>query len=275
MYMYISTYGVNTALWLPETWSMNSDTEQYFSEDQAKDYDLYNLKYVAAPKDLKPQPFWKKLKENPFWTLYEAPSTGYFTVGTRTQAVVTEKTDLINIVHLWVQSDAHKNRLFPQLAYRRSDITPNINVPVITMTDEVTYTTASGDRQNIFAVNPLYAGEKPKAMLLGPERVDSDQVYRTTVEVEKDCSECYLVLKQTYHPNWKATVNGEPVKPISVFPFFVAVPLARSGVFEVVVSYEPHPWKMPLLILATLTATGLILSPFVARKLEKKRKPAA
>jgi hypothetical protein len=42
-YMHLSTYGLPTTLWLPETWSMNSDTEQYFSEDQSKDYDLYNL----------------------------------------------------------------------------------------------------------------------------------------------------------------------------------------------------------------------------------------
>lgn len=271
MYMYLSTYGVNTALWLPETWSMNSDTEQYFSEDQAKDYDLYNLKYVAAPPSVKPQQFWKKLAENPFFTLYEVPTTGYFTLGTRTQAVVTEKTDLINIVHLWIQSDAHKNLLFPQLAYKKSEVIPSVNVPVMKMLDEVTYETASGDRLNIFANNPFYSGDKPKAQLMGPEQVTADQVFKTTVKVNQGCTECYLILKETYHPNWRATVNGEPVKPITVFPFFIGIPLPKSGVYDVVVSYEPHPWKLPLLTLASLTAIGFVLSPWIVRKIKLDR----
>lgn len=268
MYMYISAYGINTALWLPETWSMNSDTEQYFSEDKAKDYDLYNLKWIAAPPDQKPQPFWKKLAENPFWTLYESPTTGYFTLGTRTQAVVAKKTDLINIVRLWIQSDAHKNGLFPQIAYKDSEVVPDVNVPVIRMTDEVSYRSASGDLLNIFAANPIYAGDKPNAELLGPEKDDTDQLFSTTVKVGQGCTECYLILKQTFHPDWRATVNGQTVKPIAVFPFFVGIPLDHPGVVEVKVWYAPHPWKLPLLTLSLLTAVGLLLSPVIYKKMK-------
>ena len=75
-FMNLSTYGLQTTLWLPETWSMNSDTEQYFSEDQAKDYDLYNIRYAVAPPDVTPQPFWQLIDKTPTWKLYQVPTTG-------------------------------------------------------------------------------------------------------------------------------------------------------------------------------------------------------
>ncbi|MBI3955737.1 hypothetical protein HY339_00620, partial [Candidatus Gottesmanbacteria bacterium] len=95
-YMNLSTYGIPTVLWLPETWSPNSDVEQYFSEDQAKDYDLFGIRYVAAPPSQKPQLFWRRIKEAKTWKLYEIESSvvslqssdntkgvGYFTTGVR------------------------------------------------------------------------------------------------------------------------------------------------------------------------------------------------
>jgi hypothetical protein len=269
MFMYVSTYGINTALWLPETWSPNSDVEQFFSEDQARDYDLFNLKYVVAPPDIKPQPFWKLVESgNPFWTLYEVPTSGYFTVGTRTQAVVSDKMDYKNIVHQWIQSDTHKDKLFPQLSFTRREVIPNINVPVITMLDEVTYETQSGDRLNIFANRPLYGGDPPAARLIGQESVISDQIYKTQVEVDENCRECYVVLKQSSHPNWVARVNGKKTKHIIVFPFFIGVPVSGPGVYDISVSYEPHPVKIPLIIISWLVIATLILYPFALRRIQ-------
>ncbi|MBI4065520.1 hypothetical protein HY409_04105 [Candidatus Gottesmanbacteria bacterium] len=75
-YMLLSTYGIPTVLWLPETWSPNADTEQYFSDDQEKDYTLYNIRYVVAPPSQATQPFWKLLRETNSWKLYEVTPAG-------------------------------------------------------------------------------------------------------------------------------------------------------------------------------------------------------
>ena len=107
-YMHLSTYGLPTTLWLPETWSMNSDTEQYFSEDQEKDYDLYNIHYVAAPVDEPAKPFWNFIAESPTWKLYDVATTGYFTTGIRPATISIGKQNFMSLVHLWIQSDMHK-----------------------------------------------------------------------------------------------------------------------------------------------------------------------
>jgi len=82
-------------------------------------------------------------------------------------------------------------------------------------------------------------------------------IFRTTARSEPGCRECLVVLKQSYHPNWKATVNGKAVRPIEVFPSFVAIPLATSGTHEIVVWYQPSTMKVMLMVLAL--GTSLIL----------------
>lgn len=253
MFIYISTFGLSTALWLPETWSPNSDTEQYFSEDVPKDYDLYNLRYVVAPPTIKPQPFWTEVKRNPFWILYETPTSGYFTLGTRNMIVVTDKESFINLVHLWIHSPIPTQKLFPQITFREPSPHTAYTTPTIRMIDEVTYKTTQGERQNIFAINPLYGGDPPAGSLIGPEKENAQMVFQTTVKIERGCKDCYIILKQTYHPNWRATVDGRQVTPIAVFPFFIAVPIATSGVHEVVVWYQPSTLKVVLLCITLLT----------------------
>jgi hypothetical protein len=89
-----------------------------------------------------------------------------------------------------------------------------------------------------------------------------------TKNQEPSCPTCIVVLKQTYHPNWKATVfkkvnqdrsgelaepttvNGKSVEPINVFPSYVGVRLEEPGEYEVVFTYTPSKLKMFLLFTA-------------------------
>jgi uncharacterized membrane protein YfhO len=106
--------------------------------------------------------------------------------------------------------------------------------------------------------------EKMKASIekrLG-EIVDADMVFSTTVTLDKPCTRCLVILKQSYHPNWKATVNGKEVKPINVMPFFAAVPVTEAGTYKVTMWYEPSSIKKSLLSLSTSVTVfiSLILS---------------
>lgn len=267
-YMHLSTYGLPTSLWLPETWSMNSDTEQYFSENQAKDYDLYNLRWVAAPPDEKPQEFWEEIAQAKTWKLYEVPTTGYFTTGIRPATISIGKQNFMTLVHLWIQSDMHANGLFPELTFD-SHYPKTEGLPNFKMIDEVTYQTPDGKKHNIWSEPPVYLPpgvasieayaklEKKNNFdirLIGPEKIDTDMIYSTTVEVGKNCTECIVVFKQTAHPGWKAYIDGKPAKTMIVFPFYTGV-LVPQGTHAITLSYEPSKLKKVLLILAVFTAS--------------------
>lgn len=295
-YMHLSTYGLPTTLWLPETWSMNSDTEQYFSEDQEKDYDLYNIRYVAAPADEPARPFWTLIDERPTWKLYEVKTTGYFTTGIRPATVSIGKQSFMSLVHLWIQSDMHKNRLFPEMTFDAS-FPKTYGLPNFKMLDEVTYITPDGKKHNIWSEPPVYLPTGATSMeefnkilsdgrsdddseetlpyvdmeLLGPEKTDTDMIFSTTVRVGKNCRECLVILKHTFHPGWKAYIDGIPAKTMIVFPFYIGVQVPE-GTHAITLSYEPSKLKVALLTLAIVAVAWCI---WLARQYAlKKYKPA-
>ena len=75
-------------------------------------------------------------------------------------------------------------------------------------------------------------------------------------------SEVGLILKVTYHPYWRATVDGVPASVTRVFPGFMAIQL-DPGMHQVIFEYRAPTWNKvlamlpPLLWFATLGSFGL------------------
>jgi uncharacterized membrane protein YfhO len=78
-----------------------------------------------------------------------------------------------------------------------------------------------------------------------------------------------VILKQTYHPSWRAWVDGKPVKPIIVFPFYIGVQVGQPGVHEVTLAYEPSLMKMALLYLAIIAIVLWVIVIILRRKDQK------
>ncbi len=285
MYMHLSTYGIPVILWLPETWSPNSDTEQYFSENNPAHYALYNVRYVATPIDLAPdqiQPFWKLLTSGKTWKLYEVVTDGYITSGMRPAIVSSSKTDYRSVVRLWMHSDAFSQGLFPQLTFDR-DYPKQTGLPNFRMHDEATYKVPArnasqsdaggpdGSMHNLFTEPPLYLPpgietaqqfkelkrEQYADVTVTSQSEQENMVFKATVTAADHCIECIVVLKQSFHPSWKATVDGKSAETFAVFPFYTAVRLDTPGTHEVVFSYEPSVLKKLLIIVALLCLVSL------------------
>jgi len=280
-YMHLSTYGIPTVLWLPETWSPNSDTEQYFREDKPEDYALYNIRYVVAPPDQNPQPFWTLKEKTDVWSLYtvstrqgiiasgqnvdtltpsdaadasDAFPWGYITTGVRPAIVSSSKDNFLNVVRLWIQSDFPKNGLYPELTFDPS-YPKTTGLPNFRMLDEVTYKVPDGSRHALFAENPIYIAPEASSAAISvlEQSQESGMVYKARVSVPESCTECLVILKQTYHPSWRVTVDGTPVKSFAVFPFFTAIKVSEQGTHEVQFSYEPSPVKVILLVIGLIS----------------------
>jgi hypothetical protein len=289
MTMYLGNFALPTVLWMPETWSPNADTEQYFREDKAEDYALYNIRYVATPANLAKdniQPFWKPLKETSSWKLYEVSASGYFTAGVRPAIVASDKYSFTNVIRLWIQSSDPKKGLYPELSFDTKTYPVNVGLPNFKMLDEVTFQVPASTRDestrggpdgsihNLFAEPPRYLPPSPAEasakvgippISLTSQTADTDMVFSTRASVPEGCTECLVILKQTYHPNWRVTVDGEPVESIIVFPFFIGIPVT-AGDHTIVASYEPSWLKIAFVWISLMTLISLLIW-FLTRKL--------
>jgi hypothetical protein len=90
-------------------------------------------------------------------------------------------------------------------------------------------------------------------------------IFTARASVPEGCTECMIILKQTFHPGWRITVDGTSVTPIITFPFFIGIPVA-AGTHEIVAAYQPSAIKVLLLGAEFLTVIALVIW-FLARKL--------
>jgi len=211
-------------------------------------------------------------------------SSSYITIASSPSVVYSDKLSFGNVVRLWIQSNYPEKNIFPELRLSNHPssairLPSSVSLPHFSMLDEASYITPDAKTHSLFAEPPVYIspfglktkdrGQKTEIPItIINQSNDTDMVFRATVKVSPlsteasakedpssvislpssvSCPTCVVVLKQTYHPSWKATVNGKSVETINVFPSYVAVRLEEPGEYEVVFTYTPSRLKMLLL----------------------------
>jgi hypothetical protein len=258
IYMLLGVYGVDITQFLPETWSPLSENDQNFDERVPSDYDLLNTRYIVAPKDegFPPQ---AKLDSTfgPF-QLYIVPTTGWFDVVTSPMLVKTDKTNFVNIVHVWHRSYPRQWKMYPLISVEKNPDIPAGTRRVIQMKDVATFE-ENGQKSNIFTDFPFVFPEATVSGKIVNEHVEK-QTYQATVEVPENCVSCMVMFKMSYHPNWQVKVDGMDTKKYAVFPFYLAAPLT-PGTHTVEFIHYPNKLKVILIVLEIIT--GII---FLFRK---------
>jgi uncharacterized membrane protein YfhO len=69
----------------------------------------------------------------------------------------------------------------------------------------------------------------------------------------------YALVKATYHPWWRAEVDGVRTDTVTLAPGFVAVPVG-AGEHRLRVEYRPPRWKTVLAILGPLALLALAVT---------------
>jgi len=206
--------------------SLNSDLQFDFNDQIAAQYDLYNVRYVVAPRGLAVPSFLQVLRTTNRYVLYTAPSNGqaeYVALADREQVSTAAK--------LFPRNRAFVNGSGPvSRTYIRWDFP------------------APGDR--------VVSGEV-SGCLSGALRYERVQASR--FDFISSCpSGATLVVKETYHPNWHATVDGRPVETFMVSPSFIGMTLPAGDHF-VTVEYLSTPSKTPLLVFGLLVIAAVVL----------------
>ena len=99
------------------------------------------------------------------------------------------------------------------------------------------------------------ASDGPSRGTVLSEEVGSNY-FAAEVEVVRDS---LLMLKATYHPNWRATVDGVKTETVMLMPSFVGVPLT-PGDHKVRMEYRPRRLRLILLCLGLLNLSLIALA---------------
>ena len=245
IYMALSSDGFPTIGFLPESWSPNSDAEQFFDEENIKHYDLYNVGYIVLPAEKKAPQFAKLIINKGKFSLYKVEFEGWYTLGQSNLQVTSDKNNLVNIVHLWFNSPAFMSKNYPAIALNDEKFT------FVNQAIKMYGQNSFDENIPIWRENPMF-GDQEKFEQTLSKKVEKNfsQGYSINFKLEKQCQNCVLILKQTFHPNWEITVNGKKQKAFPVFPFFIGIKIDQPGYYQIIATYKPSNLKIFLLILS-------------------------
>jgi hypothetical protein len=215
------------------TWSLSSPIEYRFSDTNEDQYDLFNVRYLLLPVGKTPPVPAEEIARRGRHVLWEVPTDGYLEVVDVLPAIEASRTDLGVQVAPWMRSQQPGDGLFPAIAFEGHPAAEP--------------TSASGPRGRVLATS-----------------VDLREGTATAlVDMERPAM---VVLKTSFDPRWRVTIDGVPAEPQVIAPSFVgrAVPAGRH---RVVFTYEPFPRYDLLLLLAPIVLVALALGPrYVGRR---------
>ncbi len=237
VYAYMSYAHVPALSFMYHSMSLTSETMTRFNEFGAQHYRLFDIRTVIAPSDGHvPLPqFLSPLVTTGPLKVYAAPDSSAFDVVDVFYSIKVSKNNFYDVNDRWQQGDWVANRQHLLL-----DL----------------YGDAPPQMARLSADDPLPASAVfPFPGNIAGERHDGDDHF-ATVQAARNS---YLLYKTTWHPNWRAMVDGQPVKTVMLSPGFIGVPVP-AGYHEVHLRYEPEMWRAVLAILGPLIGVGLIFA---------------
>ena len=237
-FAFLSVRQVPTVAFLYHSMVLTGDLMPRFNEWNADQYRLFAIRTVVAPAGLQtPVPaFWTPAEQIGRFQIYRVPDTGYFDLVDVPTAARVTRDSFYEVNDRWLASD---------WVSRRDHLWLDWN----------------GDAPSGM---PRLAGggALPAAPVSGgaPGRILSERQDGEVYEAEFEAARAsYVLFKMTWHPNWKATIDGAPVASVMLSPGFLAAPVA-AGRHRIVCRYESGGLKAGLAILglAMILAVGRI-----------------
>jgi hypothetical protein len=209
--------------------SLNSDMLWEFNDQDLSHYRLFNVDYVIAPRAMTFPAELRVLTTTSKYVLYAAPGRGYaeYAAVARSEPVSTQAELFVRGL-AWLRGGEPARWTFTRFDYRSS---PPADVPV--------------------PIPDCAAG-----------RIAYERVQPARFEILARCdSASAMVIKATYHPNWRVTVDGSETPTFMASPSYLAFALP-AGEHFVVAEYRSTPIKAPLLAVGGLVLAALVLVGF-------------
>jgi hypothetical protein len=224
------------------TSSLSTNIEPYFNDTDPAQYDLFNIKYVVLPDGRQPSVPARAITRRGVYTLYEVATSGYLEVVDTTEPVIADRTDMAAVFTPYISSPAVAQLRHPLVRFGGRD------VPAPSASASQPYTGPPGgiDWTDISLDDGRFTGQVQAAR------------------------SAWVMLKESFHKRWTATVDGEPVEPQMLAPSFVGVPVP-AGTHLVVFQYESSSAYPALFLFGALVLAALIVAPVLWRRYPRPR----
>ena len=217
-----------------ESLSLNADLLWEFNDQDLSHYRLFNVDYVIAPRTVTFPSGLRAIATTPKYILYAAPGRGYAEYAAIARAEpASTKQELVARELAWLRSGAPARWSFARYDYARAAAV-DIALPI-----------------------PDCAGGRIAYERLQPARF----------EVLARCDTASaMVIKVTYHPNWRVMVDGAAVPTFMASPSYLAFALP-AGEHFIVAEYRATPIKTPLLVVGAFVLMATVVARVGPRRL--------
>jgi hypothetical protein len=236
-YSFLSLAGFDELSFLYHSLSWSSDVTAEIDEHDPYQARLFAMRAVLAPVTKSMPAYFKLRAVHGQLAVYEASNEGYFglvDIGARYDGPLTT---VLNRDWQWMNDPAVRAGAVVALG---GDIR---GVPEWKMF------------QALPPLDPKFS--TPRGEVVSESK--QGETYRARLAVLRPC---YALLKITYFPGQRATIDGKPAPIFRVYPNFCAIPVG-PGEHWIEVRYRPGPIKPILLVV------GFILVGFIAQRMRR------
>ncbi len=215
------------------TFSLMSDPEAYFDDANPADFALFGVRFLIYPAGHKTPPGARLLQRAGAYELWILPHDGYVqVVDTYGPALVEDRAHLGADSASFVQADRAGEGLYPVVAFGgRSAATPTLASPKLP--------------------------KGPAGEVIRQSDDLADGLVRVTVRANRTA---VVLLKATFDPGWRVTVDGRPEKTEMIGPAYVGVRVS-PGSHVVTFRYQAYADYPELFALAIVTLIALGIVP--------------
>ena len=217
------------------SFSLNADLIWDFDDRNPAHYSLFNLKHIVAPRALAMPAFLHRIKETPRYTLYQAETGGYaeFAAVTGLKRIGSQSS-LFFENRTWLSSADPAAGRFIRYAYPAGN---------------------GGSGEQGSGALPESPG-RPGCP--GGGTISQERVLPGRIDLRVECPQsATLVLKVTYHPNWRVTIDGQEERSFMVSPSYIGLDVP-SGPHQIRAEYRSPVYKTALLLLGACALVATI-----------------
>jgi hypothetical protein len=212
--------------------SLPSDLMARFDERNPVHYRLFDVTTVVSDASRSLPSFLQRRDRVGRFQIWEGPARGWFDLVDVPLSVDLDRSTYFDVNAAWLASPWPASGQYLRLNVGRAPL----------------------DRPRLAPGESLPPPPPRRAMGTVESSARDGDVYRARVAIEKAG---YLLFKMTYHPAWRARVDGARRDTVMLSPGFVGVPV-RPGDTSVELRYTPSTFRAWLLGAGLLLALGLV-----------------